>query len=198
MTLRTKRTFSRRDPRKGFTLIELLVVIAIIGILAAVVLVSLNSARARGRDARRISDMQSIALAMELYADANGSLFPNDGDIAAPNAAAFGVAVGTLQTDGYLPQIPADPVTGNVYVADVTGAVGSNGDTFSIGVDLEQPNPACVTDWDGAGAAPRVDLEGGAASLCDGDTVAADCNDFEGASYADAIVDFCICSGAAC
>jgi len=53
--------------QKGFTLIELLVVIAIIGILASVVLASLNSARARARDAKRLSDLKQIQTALNLY-----------------------------------------------------------------------------------------------------------------------------------
>lgn len=61
--------------RSGFTLIELLVVIAIIGILASVILVALNSARAKARDAQRTQEVRQIYNAIALYqADHNGAL----------------------------------------------------------------------------------------------------------------------------
>src|SRR3989344_4393130 len=56
-------------PSKGFTLIELLVVIAIIGFLSSVVLASLNSARAKGRDSRRASDLKQIANSVALLGE---------------------------------------------------------------------------------------------------------------------------------
>jgi len=52
---------------KGFTLVELLVVIAIIGILATLATISLNAARSKARDAKRISDLKQMATAMELW-----------------------------------------------------------------------------------------------------------------------------------
>ncbi|MFY9462858.1 MAG: prepilin-type N-terminal cleavage/methylation domain-containing protein [Candidatus Sungiibacteriota bacterium] len=66
---------SRKSQSKlyaGFTLIELLVVISIIGLLSSIVLTSVNSARAKARDARRIADLKQIQTALEFYYDTNG------------------------------------------------------------------------------------------------------------------------------
>lgn len=64
---------SMRKYNRGFTLIELLVVIAIIGILSAVVLVSLNTARLKGTDAAIQAEAQQLRTTFELEYSSSGS-----------------------------------------------------------------------------------------------------------------------------
>ena len=62
--------------QRGFTLIELLVVIAIIGILASVVLASLNTSRGSARDAKRLSEAKQLQTALEIFRNNNDGAYP--------------------------------------------------------------------------------------------------------------------------
>jgi len=102
--------------QRGFTLIELLVVIAIIGILSSVVLASLNGARKKGRDARRISDMKQIQLALELYYDSTSSTYPVQGTApAAPGTTDTTSVIPSTLAPTYIASIPADPTGDTSY-----------------------------------------------------------------------------------
>ncbi|HEY9582960.1 MAG TPA: type II secretion system protein [Candidatus Paceibacterota bacterium] len=110
---------------KGFTLIELLVVIAIIGILSSVVLASLNTAREKARDARRISDIKQLQLALELSADDNDGNYP--------------LTLAALATAGYISVIPTDPSDDSQYLY-ASGVATVLGSEYHIGATLEGGN----------------------------------------------------------
>lgn len=64
---------NKRLKNKGFTLIELLVVVAIIAILSAIVIVSINAARAKGKDGAAVSQMNQARNQAEIYHTKTGS-----------------------------------------------------------------------------------------------------------------------------
>jgi prepilin-type N-terminal cleavage/methylation domain-containing protein len=127
--------------KRGFTLIELLVVIAIIGILSSIVLASLNSARQKGRDARRISDIKQLQLALELYYDANGQ---------------YATTTTRLVSGGYIAAIPVDPQTNTAYsyaALQGSAATAATCASYHIGSTLEQTGHSVLTsDADAAAA----------------------------------------------
>lgn len=97
---------------RGFTLIELLVVIAIIGLLASVVLASLNEARAKARDAQRISNVRQLQNVLYLYYDDN-NFFPPIATSGATGPGGWRVSYlpnFLAPLTPYLPQIPVDPI----------------------------------------------------------------------------------------
>lgn len=126
---------------KGFTLIELLVVIAIIGVLASIVLASLNNARKKARDVRRITDIKQLQLALELYFDGVGSskyppALTGAGTCDVPTNKFRGLEV--LVTNNYIPQIPRDPNASDPCYFYATPAAPET--TYHLGAKLEDEN----------------------------------------------------------
>ncbi len=115
------------NSRKGFTLIELLVVIAIIGMLSSIVFASLNTARQKGRDAKRIAEFKEVSKALALYFDKYNK-YPNETPVTTNQwTGNFESMAQQLITEGFLGAIPKDPLSSGSYMYNYYNYGGTTG-----------------------------------------------------------------------
>jgi general secretion pathway protein G len=132
-----KKTMPTKKHPKAFTLIELLIVIAIIGLLTAIVMTNLTTAKSKSRDAKRVSDVAQLQLSLELCFD-RANAYPATLTLTLP--------CGSTTFGSFLASIPVGPTPGSNYAYTVASIAGGTNNDYVIMVPLENSNSVALTD----------------------------------------------------
>ena len=144
-----------KNIKKGFTLIELLVVVAIIGILAAVVLVALSSARSKGGDGGVKAQLSNMRGQAELYNVSNDGYsiatasFPTL-TTATPCSVASSVFDSTSTHNIVAMITSAESISGHKAVCVLNGpASNTKANAWAVAIEMKTPNTFFCVDSTG-------------------------------------------------
>lgn len=137
--------------RKGFTIIELIIVVAIIAILTAIMTSNFGESKKKSRDAKRVSDIVQLQLALEMFFD-RCNQYPTVTDVGAgmwpvgrvPSLIANNGCPTGIMLSSFIGKIPAPPTTANyIYVVNNTYT------DYVLRAKLETKTQALDDDVDG-------------------------------------------------
>lgn len=145
--------------REGFTLIELMIVIAVVSIMSGLLLTVLKPGDflAKGRDARRTEDMNTLVKAILLaQADGQLTLDSTTGCTECTSSSGgtgvdglgyvkFVVPSGKAGLANFIQVLPLDPTNSGSYVY----SYGSDGNNFEVNGVLESPDNVSKMTTDG-------------------------------------------------
>lgn len=117
---------------RGFTLIELLITITIVSVLSTIGFVVFFGVLPLARDSKRISDLNKLATALEIYAQRNnGKYVAGSGTgCGGPDTAAFYDQILEYMSDN---EVPKDPKTKDFYCYVAV----NNGQSYRLYATLE-------------------------------------------------------------
>lgn len=136
---------------KAFTIPELLVVITVIAILVLLAITQMQPSRAKGRDSKRVSEINTLRVALQLYYMGHDNKYPKS----TPNekwCSIEGEINGRLECQTsfyqkispYLSEIPGDPLfprTEGEKIYSYQYRSVSSGDGYMLHTDLETRDP---------------------------------------------------------
>lgn len=141
-----------RSTSAGFTLVELMIVAGIIGVLSTMVILNVDKARARSRDAQKKTNLATINLALNSFYVMNGRmpLNYNGGNPACDGSSAWNSSMQELVDAGLLQSIPRTPSAYGLYCyfdygsGDIGALVWTYLETGTPNTGASPTSPVCL------------------------------------------------------
>lgn len=129
---------------KGFTLIELLIVLSIISVLSVIGVTNYQGIQARARDSIRKSDLNHLAMALEIYSQQNNQYVGGVGTNCSSDTPGFNTAITSYMSNSTIPTDPKpSPYPQYCYISV------NNGRSYTLCAKLENTSDPNINNPSG-------------------------------------------------